>query len=477
MYEDFNHGVIKNWRYYISDIVAMLLSLGIAIWIQNRYKNGAFLQHYLFLLVCMPINIMVVALMTNNYLAITSRNFFQEFRKTLQLILWVLPLAVMALYVAQMSSTFSRTIVIYWFVLSMLFVNLSRSMIKTILMKRMIWQNQKQLFVVTSDRDLTKNLEQIKKNISSQYDIAAIGLIQEVRDRNGKLKDITGSKNIISYAKLHVVDEVLITNVTYHENLYSLVEAFMSMGVPVHYDLGSLFANLNHFRANRINNINVLTTYNNTANEGKLLLKRSIDILGSIIGLIITGFLMIIIGPIIYLSSPGPIIFRQKRVGMNGRLFVMYKFRSMVHDAETLKKDLMSQNEMDGHMFKMEHDPRVTPIGAIIRKTSIDELPQFFNVLKGDMSLVGTRPPTLDEYDHYAVHHKSRLAMRPGITGMWQTSGGNKITDFEKIVKLDCYYINHWSIQLDLKILLKTFKVVLRRREPVLEELLEKVEE
>ncbi len=134
-------------------------------------------------------------------------------------------------------------------------------------------------------------------------------------------------------------------------------------------------------------------------------------------------------------------------------------------DAEERKKELMAQNEMQGFMFKMENDPRIIKgIGSFIRKTSIDELPQFWNVLKGDMSLVGPRPPTLDEWDQYELHHRKRLAIKPGITGMWQVSGRNNITDFEEVVELDTKYILNWSFKLDILILLKTVLIVLKGR-------------
>ena len=175
------------------------------------------------------------------------------------------------------------------------------------------------------------------------------------------------------------------------------------------------------------------------------------------IGLII---LTIFVAPLIKLDSPGPIFFAQKRVGRNGRIFKMYKFRSMYIDAEERKKELMAQNEMDGLMFKMEDDPRITKVGKFLRKTSLDEFPQFINILKGDMSLVGTRPPTLDEFEHYQSYHKKRLSFRPGLTGMWQVSGRSDITDFEEIVRLDVEYIDNWSVGLDIKILIKTVLAV-----------------
>ena len=187
------------------------------------------------------------------------------------------------------------------------------------------------------------------------------------------------------------------------------------------------------------------------------------DICGGIVGLILTGIIAVVIGPIIYIKSPGPIFFTQVRVGKNGRKFKIYKFRSMYMDAEERKAELMAQNNIkDGMMFKMDDDPRIIKgIGHFIRKYSIDEFPQFWNVLKGDMSLVGTRPPTVDEWEKYEFHHRSRLAIKPGLTGLWQVSGRSDITDFEEVVKLDKTYIESWNIGQDIKTLFKTVGVVL----------------
>ena len=166
----------------------------------------------------------------------------------------------------------------------------------------------------------------------------------------------------------------------------------------------------------------------------------------------------------IHLDSPGPIFFAQTRIGKNGRRFKIYKFRSMYIDAEERKKELEAQNEMSGLMFKMENDPRITKVGKFIRKTSIDELPQFLNIVKGDMSLVGTRPPTEDEFEQYNSHYRRRISMTPGLTGLWQISGRSDISNFDEVVKLDLEYIDNWSIGLDIKILFKTVGAVLKGR-------------
>ena len=217
----------------------------------------------------------------------------------------------------------------------------------------------------------------------------------------------------------------------------------------------------------------VLSSNIRIAAPRQLFMKRLIDIIGAVAGLAVTVVLTVIIAPIIYMNSPGPIFFSQTRVGRNGRKFKIYKFRSMYPDAEQRKKDLMKDNQMNGYMFKMDADPRVIGsgpdgtrhgIGWFIRKTSIDEFPQFWNVLKGEMSLVGTRPPTVDEWEKYQYHHRGRLAVKPGLTGLWQVSGRSSITDFEEVVRLDVEYIQKWDMGLDIKILLRTIWVVLSGR-------------
>lgn len=193
--------------------------------------------------------------------------------------------------------------------------------------------------------------------------------------------------------------------------------------------------------------------------------RRAQDIFFSLLALIALSPLMLLTCIAVWIDSPGASpVFSQLRVGRNGKLFRLYKFRSMCPNAESKLNDLLQDNEMDGPVFKMKDDPRITRVGHFIRKTSIDELPQFFDVLRGDMSLVGTRPPTLDEYKQYESHHKRRLSMKPGITGLWQVSGRSNIEDFEEVVKLDVQYIDNWSLWGDIKILFKTVYVVFAGR-------------
>ena len=190
--------------------------------------------------------------------------------------------------------------------------------------------------------------------------------------------------------------------------------------------------------------------------------KRGLDIAGSIFGLLILAILFIPIAIAIKLDSPGSILYKQKRCGLRGRSFILYKFRTMVKNAETLKSQV--KNEAKGAIFKNENDPRVTRVGRFLRRTSLDELPQFWNVLVGEMSLVGTRPPTLDEVVYYSDRHWRRLNVKPGITGEWQVNGRSSLKNFEEIVTLDLRYQHQWSPWYDILLILKTIWVVIAKQ-------------
>lgn len=216
-------------------------------------------------------------------------------------------------------------------------------------------------------------------------------------------------------------------------------------------------------KVDSIDNIPALSIYGTTISATGLFYKRILDIVGGSVGFAMFCLMYIPIAIAIKLESPGPVLFSQVRVGQNNRKFKLYKFRSMFIDAEERKKELMAQNEMDGHMFKMKDDPRVTKVGKFLRKTSLDEFPQFINVMRGEMSLVGTRPPTVDEVQKYRKRERRRVSMKPGITGLWQVSGRNKISNFNEVVELDLDYIDGWRFLRDVKILFKTVWVILRK--------------
>ena len=273
------------------------------------------------------------------------------------------------------------------------------------------------------------------------------------------------------------VDEILINISGKNEYPQQLIDELLEMGIVVHLNLSRIkpLSGQKQF-VEMVGGYTVLTTTMNYATDRQALAKRIMDIAGGFVGCLLTGIIFLFVGPAIYINSPGPMFFSQVRIGKSGKPFKMYKFRRMYMDAEERKAELMAQNKMsDGRMFKLDFDPRVignkaladgtkkTGIGEFIRKTSLDEFPQFWNVLKGDMSLVGTRPILPGELEQYELHHRTRIAIKPGITGMWQVSGRSNITDFDEVVKLDQEYINNWSLGLDIKILLKTVLVLLRK--------------
>jgi len=190
-------------------------------------------------------------------------------------------------------------------------------------------------------------------------------------------------------------------------------------------------------------------------------IKRLIDIIGALVGLLITVSIAIPIAIAMSIVDPGPLFYSQIRCGLNGKPFRIWKFRSMIVGADKLKH--LVENQAKGHIFKNENDPRISRIGGFLRRTSLDEFPQFWNVFKGEMSLVGTRPPTLDEVMSYNRHHYKRLRVKPGITGEWQANGRSKVTDFEDIVLMDLDYQLKWSIAYDLKLIVKTIMVIFNR--------------
>lgn len=300
------------------------------------------------------------------------------------------------------------------------------------------------------------------------FDYIIVGIV--LTDKNCTGQEIAGypvlgvlNKNM-EYIHENIIDEVFIHLNPGEFLAEKYMDIFLQIGLTVHFDLDGLTGLGSPAYIEAFSGRTVITASMKVATPGKFFIKRAMDIIGGFIGIIVTGIACIFVVPAIKMADPGPAFFSQERVGKNGRRFKIYKFRSMYMDAEERKKDLLDKNEMQGLMFKMENDPRIIKgVGKFIRDTSIDELPQFWNVLKGDMSLVGTRPPTVEEYEMYEMHHLKRISIKPGITGMWQTSGRNDITDFEEVVRLDTQYITNWGISLDIKILFKTILVVLKK--------------
>lgn len=329
-------------------------------------------------------------------------------------------------------------------------------------------------------------IDSSKKNETGKR-IVIVGLMEKARKL---VKDLQEQEdfppNIIGYVSLdqnyvgkvlgtvdqlpdiliqHAVDEVIFAlPKDYIGKVEEYIQICEELGVTVRMILDFYNLKISKTLLSYIGNLPVLTFHTVSLNEEQLFAKRVVDIIGSLIGLVFTALAFVIFAPVIKLTSKGPVFFVQKRVGQNGRVFHCYKFRTMVADAEDQLSTLKEENEMSGNMFKMKDDPRVTKIGRFLRAYSIDELPQFYNVLRGDMSLVGTRPPTISEVSEYELKHRRRLSIKPGLTGMWQVSGRNEISDFEQVYALDINYIDNWTLLLDFKIMLKTIGVVITKK-------------
>lgn len=263
----------------------------------------------------------------------------------------------------------------------------------------------------------------------------------------------------------HIVDQVYIMQEPGSAHLVRLcTDTCMELGVVTRL----VHPETNNDSAAYISSVGtypVITYHINDLNTCAQAVKRVMDICGALVGIVLSLPILIVAAVAIKMDSEGPVFFKQTRVGLNGRRFQIYKLRTMTTDAEFRKAELMAFNEIQGGlMFKIQGDPRITRVGEVLRRTSIDEIPQFFNVLNGSMSLVGTRPPTEDEVRQYENSHWRRLRIKPGITGMWQCSGRSQIHSFDEIVELDTKYIENWSIWSDIRLILKTVAVVLKRK-------------
>jgi exopolysaccharide biosynthesis polyprenyl glycosylphosphotransferase len=262
--------------------------------------------------------------------------------------------------------------------------------------------------------------------------------------------------------KQNIIDEaVFIVPRSWLDKIEELMQFCENVGLRVNLAADLYRLKLSKTKQTDIGGFPLLTFESTPDRFGYLFVKRLIDFFVSGIALMCLSLFFIIIGVIIKITSKGPVFYKQERCSLYGRKFTLYKLRTMTFDAESKLKDLITLNEMNGPVFKMTNDPRITRVGKWLRRFSLDELPQLWNVFKGDMSLVGPRPPITEEVENYDSWQRRRLSMRPGITCLWQVTGRNVISDFNEWMKLDFEYIDNWSLWLDLKILLKTFPVVL----------------
>lgn len=473
----------EEWLKHIDFIILDMICLQIAFVLAYAVSGYGFRPYdnilYRNMAIFLEAADLVVIFCNGTMSSILKRGYYRDFTITVKHALIVAAVAIGYLFLLHEGQNYSRLSLIIIIPIYTILTYIVRELWKRHLKKQMDEGTMRSLLIVTSQDVAHKVVRSMKENNYARYTISGVAVVDA--DWKGNVIEgipvVAAKDDVTSYVCNAWIDEVLIVideDLPYPNDLIS---SLTETGVTVHLNLAKVTSMPGKKQfVEKVGEYTVLTTSMNYASTFQLVLKRMMDIAGGLVGCILTGIIFIFVAPAIYIASPGPIFFSQERVGKNGKRFKMYKFRSMYMDAEARKAELMKDNKLgDGKMFKLDFDPRVignkilpdgthkTGIGDFIRRTSLDEFPQFFNVLKGDMSLIGTRPPLISETNLYEPHHKARLAIKPGITGMWQVSGRSDITDFEEVVRLDKEYINNWNIGLDIKILFKTILVVLRK--------------
>lgn len=409
---------------------------------------------------------LIYNVLADGYRHFFQRGYFQELIYNVKYNVVMFMLASACVYVFRLEDNFSRLMLGYFVCINAFLNYFAKIGFKQFMVKVFKKsKNSDKILVVTQESEIAKVLEHLEKDSSWSYEIIGIALTdaERVGEKVGDYTIIAGPDEIIEVSMQLPLDVVFINCPTVdNSKMQLLVQSFLAMGTICHYCKEEFVFDGVQERHGNFANFMVTTYTISVFDYRKRLIKKIMDIFGGIVGCIITIIMYPFVALAIKLESPGPVIFKQTRIGKSGRRFTMYKFRSMYVNAEEKKKELEKENEVDGLMFKMENDPRITKVGAFLRKTSIDEMPQFFNILKGEMSLVGTRPPTEDEFEQYNIYYRRRLSTTPGLTGLWQVSGRSAIKDFEHVVKLDLEYIDNWSLAGDIKILIQTIGVVLR---------------
>lgn len=479
MYRKDSEGWLKHADFIVLDMICLQLAYILAYAISGYGFNPYGIIIYRNMAVFLELADLIVIFAYGTMKSVLKRGYYRDFVVTVKHSIMIGALAILYLFLLQQGQAFSRPTLILTVVIYLVLTYVVRELWKKLLRKQMADGGERKLLIITSEDVAEQVVSNMQENNYARYSIAGVVVIDADwtgRTING-IPVVANEENAAMYVCQEWIDEVLIVISEVLPYPSELIEKLTETGVTVHLNLAKI-TNVTGKKqfVEKVGNYTVLTTSINYASTKQLMLKRLMDIAGGLVGCILTGIICIFVGPAIYIASPGPIFFAQERVGKNGKKFKMYKFRSMYMDAEERKAELMKDNKLgDGKMFKLDFDPRVignkilpdgthkTGIGDFIRRTSLDEFPQFFNVLKGDMSIIGTRPPLISETNLYELHHRARLAIKPGITGMWQVSGRSDITDFEEVVRLDKEYITNWNIGLDIKILFKTVLVVFKK--------------
>lgn len=488
MYQKNAGGWLKHYDFLIVDFITLQITYILAYLTRHGLDRALKVYSeplYLSSAILLAITAIAFSVMTENHKDILKRGHLIELRQVIKLVMACTIGILVYLFFTKTGDAYSRLVVAYFYIYSLVLVYVARTLWKKWLFTKGVSDNQKRHILLITTREYAGSLAaRLKAHEYGGLDLIGMvladgeGDLYRVGEKIEGIEVISDLDQLIPSIQNRWVDEILLfvpknaLSRQQEEKLSEIRNDVLRMGLATH-DIIDFNPESNNMRTvEDVCGFECLTESIHIATPGQLLIKRMMDIAGGLVGLCLTAILTVIIGPMIKIADPkGGIFFKQIRVGRNGRQFPIYKFRSMYTDAEERKKELMARNKTgDAKLFKMDNDPRILGsgpdgtrhgIGWFIRRTSLDEFPQFWSVLIGHMSLVGTRPPTVDEWEQYDLHHRARLAIKPGLTGLWQVSGRSNITDFEQVVDLDMKYINNWGIREDIKIILKTIKVML----------------
>lgn len=474
----FKNEWINHMIFMLLDLLGFQMAYRLSYWIllwfadsanESFYSTQAGVLFFLQIAVC---------IIMQPYSNILRRSNDVELLKVAKTTAAIMVLDIIYLFIVKESYIIHRMFFVALTVLAVLIMWSFRTVYKKYLRTRKgVNGSERALIIFTDSHRVEEIIDKLQKSTDNAFIIKGIYLLDKEKTSRSNIQGIPLIDTSVPLFKAighEWVDEAFF----YLSPNYILpkcyTEDLLKMGITIHFS-NPLFEERGIMqRTEKFGSYYVVTDSLKIVNATSMAAKRVFDIIGGLIGCLLTAIIFVFIAPIIYIQSPGPIFFSQWRVGKNGRKFKIYKFRSMYMDAEERKKEYMAKNKMNGLMFKMDDDPRIIGsekkgkngkpkgIGNFIRRTSLDEFPQFWNVLIGDMSLVGTRPPTIDEWDQYDLNHRIRMCVKPGITGVWQVSGRSNIIDFDEVVQLDASYVRNWNLLLDIKIILKTIGVVLR---------------
>ena len=454
----------------VVDAAVTLASFLAAYWIRNDYlargDRGPLypLEHYGWVvLVVLPVWILLLWLF-DVYRSYRTATFFREFLAIVKAVS-IGGLALGTVLFASQSYYLSRSFILIFVVINILSLGLVRFAVRAFswyVRKR--GYNFRRVLIVINDESALQIAGLIESH--RKWGLRMIGFVTETcHDRRSSLggyRVLGCLDDMEQIIRREVVDEVIFPvmgqRIDQYENIFLMLE---DHGINARMVVNIFPHLIARVQLDELDKLPLLTFSTLPSNVIALGMKRLLDVVGAMALLVLNVPIMAAAAIAGKVTSPGPVLFRQKRCGLNGRTFTLYKFRSMYADAEDRKHELNGRNKMSGPVFKVSNDPRVTPVGRFLRSKSIDELPQLWNVLKGDMSIVGPRPPLPEEVERYDRWQRRRLSMRPGLTCLWQVNGRNAITDFNEWVKLDLQYIDAWSLGLDVKIFLKTIPVVL----------------